>query len=205
MKLIKIFLILVVVTTISLSEEKININFKNLKIMDFIKITSKITNKNILVTNNIKGNVDFISNKAVEKRELIKILIYVLESKGFTLISNNDIFRIVKLSDSAKQNLPVLNTDKNTNYYQMVTEVFTVYNIGVDYISSKVRHLISKNAKLVTNKDTNSLMITDFKDNILTIKKVIKSMTSGAKKSIKIIELKNIKASEAKKSLTEVA
>jgi len=48
---------------ISFASEEININFKNLKIMELIKITSKIIDKNILLTKDIKGTVDFISSK----------------------------------------------------------------------------------------------------------------------------------------------
>lgn len=197
---------LVVILSFSLNaSEKININFKDLKIMDLIKITSRIIDKNILVTQTIKGNVDFISNKPLDKDELVKILIYVLESKNYTLVQNDDILRIVKLNEGVKNNVPVITSNKKMTHYQMVTEVFTVNNANVDYIASKVRHLISKSAKLVTNKESNSLVLTDFIDNISTVKKVVKIMTTGAKKDTLVFELKNIKANDAKKSLDAVA
>lgn len=205
MRLIKVVLLVFLLNFVSQADEKININFKDLKIMDLVKITSKIIDKNILVTQEVKGNVDFISTKPLEKKELVKILIYSLEAKGFTLIQGNDIMRIVKLSESAKNNVPLINGNQEKLYYQMVTEIFPVHNANADYIASKIRHLISKNAKLVTNKESNTLVITDFKDNIETIKKVVSVMTYGAKKSIEIIELNNIKASEAKKNLDAVA
>ena len=205
MRLIKVVLLVFLLNFVSHADQKININFKDLKIMDLVKITSKIIDKNILVTQEVKGNVDFISTKPLEKKELVKILIYSLEAKGFTLIQGNDIMRIVKLSESAKNNVPLINGNQEKLYYQMVTEIFPVHNANADYIASKIRHLISKTAKLVTNKESNTLVITDFKDNIETIKKVVSVMTYGAKKSIEIIELNNIKASEAKKNLDAVA
>lgn len=205
MKLIRVVLIVFLLNLTLQAEEKININFKDLKIMDLVKITSKIIDKNILVTQEIKGKVDFISTKPLDKKELVKILIYSLETKGFTIIQNDDIMRIVKLSEGAKNNVPVINGNQEKLYYQMVTEIFPVYNASADYIASKIRHLISKSAKLVTNKESNTLVLTDFKDNIKTIKKVVNVMTYGAKKDIEIIELKNIKASEAKKNLDAVA
>ncbi len=173
--------------------------------MDLVKITSKIIDKNILVTQDVKGKVDFISNKPVDKKELVKILIYVLESKGFTLVNNVDMLRIVKLAEGVKNNVPVVTSKSKHKYNQMVTEVFKVYNANVDYIASKVRHLISKNAKLVTNKDANTLVLTDFQDNIITVKKVVLIMTSGAKKNMEVIELKNIQAIDAKKNLDAIA
>ncbi len=162
MKLIKTFILGFVLTFSLNANEKININFKNLKIMELLKITSKIINKNILITEQIRGNVDFISNKPLDKDEVVKVLIYVLKAKGYTLVQNDDIMRIVKLTEGAKNNPPLI-TNKNKNlYYQMVTEVFPVHNSNVDYIASKIRHLISRTAKLVTNRESNSLVITDF-------------------------------------------
>ena len=97
MKLKKLFFIVILLTNL-FSNDDININFKDLRIMDFIKITSKIINKNILITDEIEGNVNFISNKPINKNELTKILKYVLEDKGYNLVLNDDIYRVVKSS-----------------------------------------------------------------------------------------------------------
>ena len=186
------------------NDEKINLNFKDLKIMDLVKITSKIIDKNILITEEVKGNVDFVSNKPVNKDELVKILGYALEDKGYTLVQSNDILRVVKSSNS-NSNVPIVNGNMASDLYWMVTEVFTVQNADVDYVASKVRHLLSKDAKMVTNKETNALVITDSKDNITTAKDVIRIMTSGANRDTVIVELENVDATEAKKNLDAIA
>ena len=205
MKLTRIVVLVFILVFQGLAEEKININFKDLKIMDLVKITSKIIDKNILITEEIKGNVDFISNNAVEKDELIKILGFVLESKGYSLVQSENMLRIVKLDDSSNSNVPIMNTtDYDGAYLSMVTEIFTVYNADVDYVASKIRHLITKNGKMVTNKDSNTLVITDFKDNIDTVKEVVSIMTNGGKRDISIVELQNMKAVDAKKSLDAI-
>ena len=199
-----LFVCLIVLQLGASEDEKVNINFKDLKVMDLVKITSKIIDKNILVTEEIKGNVDFISNKPVNKDELIKILGFVLEDKGYSLVQSSDILRVVKLTGS-NSNVPVANISPKDDLYWMVTEVFTVKDTDVDYVASKIRHLLSKDAKMVTNKDSNALVITDFKDNITTVKSVVSIMTSGANKDTVIVELKNIDALEAKKSLDAIA
>ena len=186
------------------ANDEININFKDLKVMDLIKITSKIIDKNILVNEEIKGNVDFISNKPVHKDVLIKILGFALEDKGYSLVQSNDMLRIVKTTAS-NSNVPIVNNNAADSLYWMVTEVFTVKDADVDYVASKIRHLLSKDAKMVTNKDSNALVITDFKDNITTVKQVVTIMTSGANKDTVIVELRNIDAVEAKKNLDAIA
>jgi len=204
-RLVIIFISIILSVNIAFANARtVNINFKDLKITDLIKITSKIINKNILLTQRINGKVDFISNKPVTTDDILNILIYVLESKGYTLIDNNGILRVVRINDAAKNNLPVLN-QKEFKTYQMVTEIFTVSNANVDYVSSKIRHLISRSAKLVTDKDSNSIILTDFPSNIKTIKKVINLISKDSKKYIKIIKLKNIKAPQIVNDLKNVA
>ena len=207
MKLIYFFLLVTFFTTYLWAEEKIDINFKDLKVMELITITSKILNKNILVTEEINGEIDYISNKTVSKNELIKILMLVLKSKGHTLLNEDNILRVIKLDESTKNNLPVINssTYKEENYNQMLTEIFKVHNVNVDYIASKVKHLISKNAIIVTNIDSNTLAVTDFINNIKTVKKVIKMITEGSQKYLEIIELNNIQANDAKKNIDTIA
>ncbi|WP_321468209.1 secretin N-terminal domain-containing protein [Halarcobacter sp.] len=205
MRLIKVGILVLLLSVFSLANEKININFKDLKIMDLVKITSKIIDKNILVTQDIKGNVDFISNKPVSKDELIKILIYVLEEKGFTLVTNDNMLRIVKLNESVKSNVPVVTSKQKHNYNQIVTEIFRVNSSNVDYIASKIRHLTSRDAKLVANKEANTIVLTDFMDNIQTVKKVVQIMTFGSQKSMEVIELNNVQADEAKKNLDAIS
>jgi general secretion pathway protein D len=156
------------------------------------------------MTQKINGKVDFISNKAVSKDDILNILIYVLEAKGYTLIDNNGILRVVRINDAAKYNMPVINNSK-LNTYQMVTEIFTVKNENVDYVSSKIRHLISKSAKLVTDKDSNSIVLTDFVANINTVKKVINIISKDSKKFIQIVKLHNLKAPDILAELKNIA
>ena len=143
MRLIRIFIGLVLLKVFVLaSSDTINVNFNDLDIKDLIKITSKMINKNILITSPIKGKVDFISNTAVKKDEMINILIYVLQAKGFTIVENEDILRIVRINDTSKYNAPIINSNVK-KHFQMVTKVFKVSYSNVDYLASKVRHLIT--------------------------------------------------------------
>ncbi len=207
MKLNKVILLLVLSFGLLFAgtKEQININFKGLKISDLIKITSKIIDKNILLTYKVNGTVDFISNKPIYKDDILNILIYVLEEKGYTIIENNGLLRIVRINDVSKYNVPVFSDTSNVTSAQMLTEVFVVQHSNVDYISSKIRHLISKSAKLVTDKNSNSIVITDFLANIRTVKKVISIISEDSKKTIKIVNLKNIQASAIVSDLKNVA
>ncbi|MEA3314813.1 MAG: secretin N-terminal domain-containing protein [Campylobacterota bacterium] len=208
MKLSKYALNVILGLTLSANvyaKEEINVNFKALEIQDLIKITSKIIDKNILMTNTIKGKVDFISNKPIYKDDILNLLIYVLESKGYTIVDNKGILRVLRLSDASKYNMPIYGDKKDINEFQMITQIFNIKYANVDYVSSKIRHFISKSAKLVTDKESNSMVVTDFVSNINTIKKVINMITKDSKKDIGNYQLKHIGGASALANLNSVA
>ena len=47
----------------SFANDYIDVNFTNLKLDEFIKIVSKVSNKNILVSEPLDINLNFVSNK----------------------------------------------------------------------------------------------------------------------------------------------
>ncbi|XOB61412.1 type II secretion system protein GspD [Campylobacterota bacterium DY0563] len=87
------------------SSNLININFKDLSIEELITITSKKIGKNILLTEKIEGSVDFISNSPIDENRLLDILKYSLKPKGYILIEDNNIIRIVKKSTLVKKTI----------------------------------------------------------------------------------------------------
>jgi general secretion pathway protein D len=207
MKLNKIVLVLMFsfVLLFGNSREQININFKGLQIIDLIKITSRIINKNILLSTKVNGKVDFISNTPVYKDDILNILTLVLEEKGYTIVENGNILRVVRINDASKYNLPIYTKKANLKTNKLITEIFTVQNSDVDYVSAKIRHFMSKSAKLVTDKKSNSIMITDFTENIKTIKKVIGIISKDTQKTIRTVTLKNIQANIVINDLKNVA
>ena len=185
--------------------EQVNVNFANLEINDFIKLISKITNKNILINNKINGTVNFVSTVPVYDDELIGILVSVLESKGFTLIKKGSLYEIVRSTEAAKHNAQVVREGKKLYGSLMVTQSVKVVGENVDVVAAKVRYLISKTAKLMTMKESNTLLITDYPRNIETIKRVIKDIDTNNKAIVKVIPIKNTEVKKLQVRLIDIS
>jgi len=187
------------------AREQVNVNFSNLQINDFIKLISKITHKNILVNNKINGTVNFISTTAVYDDELIGILVSVLESKGFTLIQKGSIYEVVRSINAAKHNVRVTTQGKHLYGDLMVTQAIEIEGENVDVVAAKVRYLISKTAKLMTMKESNTILLTDYPKNIETIKKVIQDIAVNNAMIVKIIAVKHTEAKKLQARLVEIS
>ena len=205
MRLIRfIFLTLSLVLVLS-AREQVNINFSNLEIEDFIKLVSKITNKNILINHKIKGTLDFVSTAAVYDDELMSILISALDSKGFSIIQDGSIYQIIRSTDAANSNAQVVKKGKKLSGSLMVTQAIEVKNENVDIIATKIRYLISKTAKLMTIAQSNTILVTDYPKNIETIKKVIKDVDINTKAIVKVIPVKFADVKKLQTKLVDIS
>ena len=199
-------LFLLTLLTLSLSaREQVNANFADLQIEDFIKLVSKVTNKNILINNKISGSVDFISTAPVYDDELMGILISVLESKGFTLVKNGSIYEVVRSTEAAKSNVDVVSAGKRLYGSLMVTQAVPVKGENVDVVAAKIRYLISKTAKLMTMKESNIILLTDYPKNIETIKRVIEDIDTNNLAIVKIIPIKHAEAKKLQTRILEIS
>ena len=198
--LITLFTTLLLTSTIDAKEkiyvineqEIVNINFSDLEVQDFIELVSNILNKNILFHQKIRGKVEFLSTTPVYKDDIFDILLTVLEQKGYTLIDKGSFFEVVRTSEASKSNLPIY-SPKQKGYLrnqQMITQNIHIDKENVDIVASKIRHLISKSAKLITIKENNSFLITDFPSNIKTLKKAIDIIQENLTYEVKFLQLK---------------
>ena len=102
MRYISIFLVFI--TLIFAKCEEVNINFKGMKLEDFLKMSAKILHKNLLITQRVNGEVKFISTKPICKDELSELIISVLGTKGYTLVQDKGFLKVVKTSIASRQN-----------------------------------------------------------------------------------------------------
>ncbi len=184
-------------------KEEVTINFKDLEINDFVKLVSNVLNKNILLQSPIPGKVDFVSTTPVYKTDLPTILQSVLGAKGYSLVDRGSFLEIVRSKDVAKYNLPVVKT-LGSSYLQMVTKIVPVKSVNVDFIASKIRHLVSASASIVTIRDNNSILVTDFPKNIKTIEDIIKKIENAVQPRTAFFKLKNAEVSYVYPSLLTI-
>lgn len=204
MKLIKTLLIICLFASSSFSitpqpikngDELVTIDFRNLEINDFIKLVSTILNKNILLQSVIPGKVEFVSTKPVYKKDLPMILQSTLAAKGFTMVDRGSFLEVVKSKDVSKYNLPV-SKKSNVKYSQMITQIVPVTGANVEIVAAKVKHLSSDSAILMPVRENNTLIITDFPENIETIKKVISFVEKNAAAQVDFIKLQRAAADQ---------
>jgi len=196
MKFSKIAVAFIIALSVQVHAEKVNINFSNLSVSDFVKMVGKITGKNILIDGDIKGKINFVANKeGVEKDELIPLLNAILETKKMTLVNKGSYYQVVKSITAAGQGLPV-NSRINPRERTMQTVIFQLTNENAAVLRTKIKALLHKSAKVVSFKKHNLLSVTAYPSTLRSIKKLIDKIENGANKGIQIVRLQNARVKD---------
>ncbi|UCM99254.1 hypothetical protein LCX93_06835 [Sulfurimonas sp. SWIR-19] len=205
MKFIKHITLILLLTFSLQAREQVNVNFSNLAIDDFVKLVAKITHKNILMNYKINGSVNLVSSVPIYDDELMGMLVSVLQSKGYSLVRNGSYYEVVRSSEVARSNADVVKPNQKVSGSLMVTQAIKVEGENVDIIAAKIRYLISKTAKLMTLKESNTILITDYPKNIETIKKIIRDIQTTNNSIVKLIYIKHADAGKLQARLLNIS
>lgn len=152
--------------------EKVSLSIDGMGITDLIKLVAAVTHKNIFIGEEIQGTVSYAGNKSITKKDLFGILQSTLDARGYTLVdTGGGYLSVVKTVDATQMNLPFM---EKSDIPQMQTHIFTFHFATAENMSMKIKHFTSRNGKITASKESNSVIVTDFPENIATIQKAMK-------------------------------
>ena len=197
MKFSKVALGFIFALSVEANAEKVNINFSNLSVNDFIKMVGKVTGKNILIDGDVKGKINFVAHDkdGVEKEELIPLLNAILETKKMTLIKKGSYYQVVKSATAAGEGLPVT-TNIKTGGNTMKTVVFQLSNVNAAVIRTKIKALLHRSAKVTSFKKNNLLAVTAYPRTLKAIKSLIDKIEHQQAKKSQVVHLQNARVKD---------
>ncbi len=174
------------------NRDEVNINFKDLKIVDFIQMVAKITGKNILISQNITGTVDYVSVKPIKKNQIFTLLSDILSTKGYTLRDTKSGFlKVIKSADASKSSPPMYG---ESDIAEVQTTIIPIYNLNVRTILRQINFLLSRYGKISLSNENNAVVITDFPANIRAIENVINKLDQDSDTKVQFVTLHNAQA-----------
>jgi len=204
MKLIKILLSALIVLSVGVhaEEEKVNVNFRDLSVKDFIEMVSKITQKNILIEGDLKGKINFVTTEPIKKSALIPLANSILDGKGLTLVDQGEYYKVVKTATAAGLGLEV---GDNIDGTTIKTVMFPLKNSNAAVVRAKIKPLLHKGAKVISFKENNVLAITAKPRTLRAISKIINAVEERGEKRSMIINLKHASVKDVFKNVQGMA
>ena len=180
----------------SKDREKVTLNFVGADIQSVVKSVSMITGKNFILDPRVSGTVNIISANPVDKDLVYPILLSALRLQGFTAIEGPGVIKIIPEADAKLNNSPTVEGVSKLKGDQMITQVFALKYESAAQLLPVLRPLIAPNNVINAYPNNNTLVITDYAENLRRIDKIIQSIDVAPNTEIDVIRLKYASAIE---------
>jgi general secretion pathway protein D len=188
------------------AQEYVSIDFDNVDIRVFIKFISKLTRKNFIIDNRVKGNVTVISPTRITIKEAYQVFESVLAIHGYSPVSSGTVIKIVPFPNANKDNMDTrLISGPETATDQIVTRIIPLEYATSDELKRLLAPLVKKGSVLLSYRDTNMLIVTSTLSSIERLLKIIHTIdVPNIGKKISVIPVKNADAGNLVKNLSSI-
>jgi general secretion pathway protein D len=176
-------------------DDTVTLNFVNADIESVTKAVGLITNRNFIIDPRVKGTVNIVSARPVARSMTYSILLSALRLQGFAAVESEGMTKIVPEAD-AKQHFSNTGDSKKIKASgdQIITQVYPLQNESAAQLVPILRPLITPNNSISAYANTNTLVITDYADNIRRINKIIESIDQPNTGDVTLIKLQHVSA-----------
>ncbi len=173
--------------------EPVTLNFVGAEIEAVARTMATITGRNVVVDPRVKGTVNLSTDKPVAPSVALNQFAAALRLQGFSLIETGGLYKIVPEADAKLQSNTVNTgpTNKLPATNQVLTQIFRLNHESANSLVPVLRPLIGPNNTINVNPGNNSLVITDYADNLQRIGRIIAALDVAGATGVEIIPLQH--------------
>jgi general secretion pathway protein D len=178
------------------SREPVTLNFVNAEIDAVSRAMATILGRPIVVDPRIKGTITLYSEQPLTPREAFLNYMAALRGLGHTVIDVAGLLKVVPEADAKVQTGTVSVGAVTRAGDQILTQIFRLQHENANNLVAVLRPLISPNNTINANPGNNSLVITDYADNLKRIATIIAATDVPSGTEVEVISLKHAVAAD---------
>lgn len=179
-----------------------SLNFVNADIEAVIKAVGHYTGTTFVIDPRVKGQLTLVAEKPLTKEQAMKLLTSNLRMQGFAVVTSDGFSKVIPEGDAKLHGGPT--QAKGVKGDQIITQVFRVNYEAANNIVTALRPLISPNNVINVNPGNNSIVITDYADNMRRMSEVIALLDVPSNPELEIIPIKHAIASDIATMVTRL-
>lgn len=180
--------------------EPVTLNFANAEIEAVARTMATITGRNVVVDPRVKGQLTLITERAVPPMAAFQQFLAALRLQGFTVVESAGLYKVVPEADAKLQGGSVSVSQGGATGGpaggQIVTQIFKLNFENAANLVPVLRPLISPNNTINVNPGNNSLVITDYADNLQRLARIVAAMDVSNATDVEVIPLRNAIAAD---------
>jgi general secretion pathway protein D len=170
--------------------EPITLNFVNADIEAVARTMAAITGRNIVVDPRVKGTMTLSTEQPVPPSTAFNQFVATLRLSGFTVVESGGLLKVVPEAEAKLQGGAV-SVGGTATGSQIVTQIFRLNFENASNLVPILRPLISPNNTINVNPGNNSLVITDYADNLQRIARIIAALDVSNATDVEVINLQH--------------
>ena len=176
--------------------EAVTLNFVNAEIEAVARTVATLSGANVVVDPRVKGTMSLSSTTPVRAAQALRLFSAQLRTQGYALVENAGIHTVVPEADAKLQSGPVNAGNAPAAGGQVLTQIFRLNNENANNLVPVLRPLISPNNTINVTPGTNSLVITDYADNLQRLGRIIAALDVANATGVDVIRLEHGIASD---------
>lgn len=174
----------------------VTLNFVNADIEAVTRAIGVMLGRQIIIDPRVKGQITVYSEQPVSVAEAYRNYLAALRGLGFTAVEVAGFLKVLPEADAKMQAGTVAVETSRAHGDQILTQIFRIQHENANNLVAVLRPLISPNNTINANPGNNSLVITDYADNLQRIAKIIAAMDTPGASDIEIVPLKHAVAAD---------
>ena len=170
------------------------LNFVDADIESVIAAIGDYTNTTFIIDPRVKGKINLVSDKPLTKAQAFQLLTSVLRMQGYTVVTGPGYSKVVPEADAKLQSGPIQGGAVRGD--QIATQVFHLSFESASNLAMVLRPLIAPNNTINANPGNNTLVITDYAENLLRLGKIIAALDTPASGEPEIIPIRHAAAGD---------
>lgn len=177
------------------SSNEATLNFVGADIESVIKAVGHYTRTTFIIDPRVKGSITLVSERPVTRQQALQMLGSTLRLQGYALVRGEGFTKVVPEADAKLQAAPVQAAGE-VRGDQIATQVFRLNYESANNLLQVLRPLISPNNTINVNPGNNSLVITDYADNLRRLGRIIAALDAPAVGDMDIIPIQHAIATD---------
>ncbi|MFW5332709.1 type II secretion system secretin GspD [Hydrogenophaga sp. ZJX-1] len=173
--------------------EPVVLSFVDAEIEAVARTMASISGRNVVVDPRVKGTISLSTDRPVSPAAALNQFSAALRLLGFALVDTGGLYKIVPEADAKLQGNPVnagpVSSLASSN--QIVTQIFRLNHEAANNLVPVLRPLIGPNNTINVNPGNNSLVITDYADNLKRIGRIVAALDVAGASDVEIIPLQH--------------
>jgi general secretion pathway protein D len=189
------------------ADDRVVLNFVNADLEAVVRAIGQYTGRTFVIDPRVKGTLTLVTERPVTRQQAYEELLSALRLQGFTLVESSDAggaARVLPEADAKLQGGRVVTPPAGApRGDQVVTQVFRLQYESASNLVPVLRPLIAPNNTISAYPANNTLVITDYADNLRRLARIIEAIDSPATSEVEVIPLQYGLASDVATILTK--